>query len=642
MKSRIGRYEIVRPLGSSDRVFLAQTGGFGGFARHVVVKTFELVGGAEGPFIEEVQHLGRLHHQHITPVLEAGRDGETFWVALDFVHGRSAREVWERTFTLGALLPGDFALTVVAAAASALHFAHTRQATDGHSLGILHGHVSLSNVLIGFDGSVQLIGFAGAAARGQRASATQLGFAKDQLAYLAPEQVRRQPLDPRADIFGLGVLLYELTTMRRAFRDDSDRLTLERIKSGSYVSPRSILDDYPPELERIVARALQLDPAARYPSAEAMRRELVALGHHFEMVLGDAAVVEVMTQLFDDESRDPWLPPLAEAPEPTPVPVGEAGARRRPLRAATETVDALAIELEIPIESLAGGGERVATDLDTKATSEVPSIRNDTVPGIASPAGPSDTVSVPALTSAPVSNDTDGLPVVTTVPVRNDTDGVPVVTTVPVKPVRNDTDGVPVVPAPTTRAVEPPRPSPKALPSKRARFQLDRRIILIGSAGVVAVVVITTVVALALRGTDRASSTVATGAPGDAAPVDAAPRVDAPAPMAVSIDAALDAAPVDAAVAAKVRIRITSTPPNATVVLDNKRLGKTPFDGMVDRAEGAHVLKLRLHGFTGARRDVDLTTDVTEDIRLDPIPAADAGAADEPEPRSPSELEIPD
>jgi len=629
MKSRIGRYDLVRPLGSNERVFLARTGALGGFSRHVVVKTFELVGGAEGPFIEEVQHLGRLHHQHITPILEVGRDGEQFYATMDFVHGRSAREVWERTFTLGALLPGDFALTVVAAVASALHYAHTRQDTDGRSLGILHGHVSLSNVLIGFDGSVQLIGFAGAAARGQRASATQLGFAKDQLAYLAPEQVRRQPLDPRADIFGLGVLLYELTTMRRAFRDDSDRLTLERIKSGSYVSPRSAISDYPPELERVVTRALQMDPAARYPSAEAMRRELVALGHRFEMVLGDAAVVEVMTQLFDDESRDPWLPPLAEAPEPTPVPAGEAGARRRPLRAATETVDALAIELEIPVESLAGGAhERVATDLDSKATTEVAAIRNDTEPepASASPAVPNDTESVPAITRAPVPNDTDGVPAITSVPVSNDTDNLPVRPRVP----------APVVPPPTTRAVEAPRPAPPKRPMLRA-VRIDRRIV-IGIAGVVAVVCVTTVLALALRGAQRASSTVA---PGDAAgPADAASRLDAAAPTPVSIDAA----PLDAAVDATptIRIRITSTPPNATVVLDGKRLGKTPFDGVVDRAEGAHVLKLRLHGFTGARRDVDLTSDVTEELRLDPLPPVDAGPADEPEPPSSSELEIPD
>ncbi|HLL23863.1 MAG TPA: protein kinase, partial [Kofleriaceae bacterium] len=232
MSERIGRYELVKTLAEGDRgkLYLARTGGFGGFARHVVIKTFEKVpGAAEGPFIEETLDLGRLHHQHITPILDVGRDRDRFFIALDFVHGRSAREVWQQAFTIGALLPLDFALTVVAAIASGLHHAHTRTRADGSPLRLVHGHVSLSNVIIGYDGAIQLLGFAGASARGLRASETQLGFSKDQLAYLAPEQARRTGVvDARSDVFALGVILYELTTMRRAFRDDSDRMTLER------------------------------------------------------------------------------------------------------------------------------------------------------------------------------------------------------------------------------------------------------------------------------------------------------------------------------------------------------------------------------------------------------------------------------
>jgi serine/threonine protein kinase len=590
LSERIGRYELVKPLAEGDRgkLYLARSTGYGGFARHVVIKTFEqLPGAAEGPFIEETLDLGRLHHQHITPILDVGRDGDRFFVALDFVHGRSAREVWHRTFTLGALLPLDFAFTVVTAIAAGLHHAHTRRRADGSPLGLVHGHVSLSNVLVGFDGTVQLIGFAGASARHLRASDTQLGFSKDQLAYLAPEQARRQPIDPRSDVFALGILLYELTTMRRAFRDDSDRLTIERVKIGSYVRPRAINPDYPPELERIIARALQLEPGARYQNVEMMRRELAAIGHHRDLVIGDAAIVEVMAQLFEDGAVDPWTSSHTADTSPDALaPELPATDRRRPLRAATETVDALAIELEIPVEDPA---DRRDTDPvgDTRTTTPAKTIANDIDEAL-------DTrTTTPAKT---IGNDTDG--------------ALAPRTTTPANALGNDTDGVPVlVPLPTTRAASDPPPrapvAAKSLP--RAPRKIHFRWIALGAA--LATVGVTTAIALALRGTDAAS-------PAAASP-DAAPSVTIDAavvpPDTAALVAGIDAAIPDASTT--VRLRITSTP-SGTVLLDGKKLGKTPFEGVVDRAEGTHVLKVRKSGYVTGKVEVELTSDVTHDLVL--------------------------
>jgi serine/threonine protein kinase len=576
---KIGRYEIVKTLAEGDRgkLYLATAGGFGGFARHVVIKTFEhLPGAAEGLFIEETLNLGRLHHQHIVPILDVGRDADRFYVAIDFVHGRSAREVWQQTFTIGALLPLDFAITVVAAAASGLHYAHTRRRTDGGPLSLLHGHVSLSNVMIGFDGSVQLIGFAGASARGLHASETQLGFAKDQLAYLAPEQTRRQGLDARSDIFALGVILYELTTMRRAFRDDSDRLTIERVKIGSYVKPREILRDFPLELERIIARALHIDRDTRYQDAETFCRELVAVGHHLGLVSGDTPIVGVMAQLFEDSTVDPWT---NVAPDTSPDdlrPERPNTEPRRPLRAATEAVDALAIEMEIPVE-----------DARATSTPDGKSLLDDT----------HTTLQVPALDTRATA------PVAALDEHTRATKPVPVL--LPSKKSDIDTDGVPVLtklPTPAQRALTPDvKPSPPA-----PRRRIDPRIL----AAVIALVTIgvTTAVVFALRDSTPSSS--------PAKPIDAAVVVAVDAP---SIDAAaavvIDAAPPDASTT--VRIQITSTPPNATVLLDGKRLGKTPFDGVVDRVDGTHVIKVRLGNHVTTRLEVELTDDIMEDVVLE-------------------------
>ena len=575
---KIGRYEIVKTLAEGDRgkLYLARSTGFGGFARHVVIKTFEhLPGAAEGLFIEETLNLGRLHHQHITPILDVGRDADRFYVVIDFVHGRSAREVWQQTFLMGALLPFDFALTVVAAAASGLHYAHTRRRTDGGPLGLVHGHVSLSNVVIGFDGAVQLLGFAGASARGLRASETQLGYSKDQLAYLAPEQARRHgTVDARSDIFALGAILYELTTMRRAFRDDSDRLTIERVKAGSYIKPRTVRPDFPPELERVIVRALQLDPDARHPSAEALRAELVAVGHHLGLVLGDTTIVEVMRQLFEDSAIDPWTSAQADTSPDSLAP--ERPEPKRPLRAATETVDALAIELEIPLDDRATTSpDRPQID-DTHTTLEVPAVdTRATAPAL--DIHTKATTPVPALKS------------------QIDTDGVPVLTQLP---------------SPAGRASTPDMAPPKPPPAPRRRIDPRLLAAVIG----LATIVVTTVVVFALRGDD-------TPAPADAAP--AIVVVDAPLPDA-AIDAAIDAPP-DAS--ATVRLKITSTPANATVLLDGKRLGKTPYEGEVARGDGTHTLKVRLGGYATARIEVELTGDVLQDVVLtkaQPAPDDDA------------------
>ena len=637
MPERIGRYDLVKTLNEGDRgkLYLARQTGFGGFQRHVVIKTFEqLPGAAEGPFIEETLDLGRLHHQHITPVLDVGRDGDRFYVALDFVHGRSAREVWQQTFTLGALLPLDFALTVVVAVAAGLHYAHTRRRADGSPLGLLHGHVSLSNVLIGFDGSVQLIGFAGASARGLRASETQLGFSKDQLAYLSPEQARRQGQDVRSDVFALGTILYELTTMRRAFRDDSDRLTIERVKIGSYVQPSKVVPDFPLDLERVIKRALDIDPEARYPNAEMMRREILAVGHNHDFVLGDAAIVEVMAQLFEDSAVDPWTDAHADV-APDALAVDEVPrASRKKLRAATETVDALAIELEIPVEEVARAATTTTPEGqplrptpppadDFSTTTPVPAIRD---------MRPSDTLgstgSVPVLAPltappleerapSPVAGIADALEPDASKSM-SDTDGVPVVDRLPVKPDEPE-------PRARAKAVAPPAP----------RRGVDFKIV--GLIGAVAAIAITTTIVFAMRSCSSTEKPQAI----DATPIIA---IDAMLADAAVVVPAIDAAPPDASTT--VRLEITSTPPGATLVLDGTKLGKTPFVGELPRATDGkpHVLKVRLGGYNTVRQDVDLTTDLRYDAVLKKAAAtpSEDGSGAKTESGAPIELEVPD
>ena len=156
------------------------------------------------------------------------------------------------------------------AIATALDYAHELARADGTPLDIVHRDVSLSNVMIGYDGAVKLIDF-GIAKAANRGTKTQVGMLKGKLGYLAPEQVVHKAVDHRADIFALGIVLYELTTHgarvpRRLgpadARADHDTATSRR--------RRRCVRDYPTELEAIVMKALEVDPDERFQDAAEM------------------------------------------------------------------------------------------------------------------------------------------------------------------------------------------------------------------------------------------------------------------------------------------------------------------------------------------------------------------------------------
>src|SRR5690349_18506098 len=300
------------------RIYLGRATGIGGFERKVVIKTLEVPLTAESDpaiamFLDEARLLALLHHQHIASVFEVGRDDDgRHYMVLEYVEGVSAHDVWERAIQFGAALPLDFTLTVVSAAANGLHYTHMRRDHDGTPLGIVHRDVTPSNVMIGYDGAVKLIDF-GIAMAADRKTKTQTGFVKGKVSYLSPEQVSGRDIDPRTDVFALGILLYELSTMHRAFRDSSDLATMQRIKAGRVTRPSLVVPNYPLELEIIVMKALQVDPRERFTDADAMRRAIEALGHRLHLILGDAAIIEVMAQLFDDRAADD---PAARASDP--------------------------------------------------------------------------------------------------------------------------------------------------------------------------------------------------------------------------------------------------------------------------------------------------------------------------------------
>ena len=336
---RIGRYEVLNHLasGGMGQVYLARATGLGGFERQVVVKTLDLSITDDDEsfvtmFLDEARLVGALHHQYIAPVYEVGCDDEgRYYLVMDYVHGETTEAVFRANAERSVPIPLPFALTVVSCVANALDYAHNLCAADGTPLDIVHRDISPSNVMVGYDGGVKLIDF-GIAKAANRATKTQVGTLKGKIGYLAPEQILRKHVDHRADIFALGIVLYELTTATRAFRDASDLVTLERITGGDVRPPSQFVPGYPPDLEKIVLRALQTDPDRRFQDAGSMGREIEALAARMWLPLGHAAIIDVMTSTFgerrvrrriargsNDVTTDPSVTALDDEDEKTPV-----------------------------------------------------------------------------------------------------------------------------------------------------------------------------------------------------------------------------------------------------------------------------------------------------------------------------------
>ncbi len=276
----LGRYRVVDEIGVGGMaaVHLARADGPGGFQKWVAIKRIHRHLAEDEQFIrmflDEARIAARISHPNVAQVFDLGKQGDTYWIAMEYLHGEPLREIMRAVEEGGAPTMGaHLAAKVISDAAEGLHAAHELRDKDGKLLNLVHRDVTPHNLFLTYDGAVKVVDFGIAKVTG-RLSTTRAGTLKGKLAYMSPEQVHGISIDRRTDIFALGVVLWELTTGRRLFRMDSDLETLERVQSCVVPPPSSIIDNYPVELESIVMRALAKDPNRRFASARDMSRAL--------------------------------------------------------------------------------------------------------------------------------------------------------------------------------------------------------------------------------------------------------------------------------------------------------------------------------------------------------------------------------
>jgi eukaryotic-like serine/threonine-protein kinase len=304
---RFGAYVAVRPLaaGGMAELYLAARNAPGGRGVELGAIKRLLPHLSWDPefvrmFLAEVRIVAGLVHPNIVRVVDYGTGDGGHYFAMEYVHGETLRSVLRDSARRPPPLP--FAVGVVAELADGLHYAHEFVSNDGSVAGLVHRDVSPSNVMIAHSGAVKLLDF-GIARISGATSHTRAGMVKGKVGYMSPEQCRGDRIDRRTDVFGLGILLYELSVGRRAFWAENDFAVVGKILCGEITTPSSIVPAYPPALEAIVRRALQVDPDDRYATTHEMAEDLRQVAISSGLDLHVHARATFMRALFGDV---PW------------------------------------------------------------------------------------------------------------------------------------------------------------------------------------------------------------------------------------------------------------------------------------------------------------------------------------------------
>ncbi|MDP2276466.1 MAG: serine/threonine-protein kinase [Archangium sp.] len=276
------RYEEIAPLGEGGmaKVSVAMVRGAEGFRRTFVVKRLrpELSNNPEivSQFIDEARLGASLVHSNIIPVFDFGRDTEGYYLAQEYILGRDVDAlITASKEQRGRPLEPGIVVYIAQEALKALGYAHTRANDAGKPMGLVHRDVSPNNLMVSARGEVKLLDF-GIVKSDERTTRTQAGVVKGNLFFMSPEQARALPVDPRSDLFSMGMVLVTALTGEPIYNGNNVYDLMTRAAAGPTEEDRERVRSQCGALAGVVLQALSVDPAHRFPDAEAFGRALAA------------------------------------------------------------------------------------------------------------------------------------------------------------------------------------------------------------------------------------------------------------------------------------------------------------------------------------------------------------------------------
>jgi serine/threonine-protein kinase len=308
MPPSLSRYQVLGRLatGGMAEVWLARSVGIAGFEKLVVVKTIlpHLARSQQfvTMFINEARLAAMINHPNCVQIFDLGEEGDTLYIAMEYLEGFSFSRVLSRARQNNVTLSEPVVARIIMDAASGLDHAHRLKDREGHPVGLVHRDVSPDNLLVGFSGQVKVVdfGIAKAVTPGIVAQTTSAGTVKGKHGYIAPEYLLGQPVDARADVFALGVVLYRALTGRRPFKGETETLVSMAVLEHEPTPPSELVPGLAVGLSDVTMMALAKDPAKRFESARAMRQAIEAAVRPAE----SEDVAEMMATLWGEGDPD--------------------------------------------------------------------------------------------------------------------------------------------------------------------------------------------------------------------------------------------------------------------------------------------------------------------------------------------------
>lgn len=277
---QFGKYILLEKIaaGGMAEVYLAKSNGANGVSKFVAVKRILPQYSDNDEFIdmfkEEAKVAINLNHSNVVSIYEFGIEKGQFYLVMEYVAGRNLRQILNEMKKANKSINIEQAVYIVKEAAAGLDHAHRcTDSKSGKPLNITHRDMSPQNIMISFEGESKVIDF-GIAKAERDSEATKAGTLKGKFAYMSPEQSEGLPIDPRTDVFALGIILWELLANDRLFTGSNEAAILRKVRDCQVPPIRKINPLVPPELERIVTKALAKDKNIRYQTAANLQKDL--------------------------------------------------------------------------------------------------------------------------------------------------------------------------------------------------------------------------------------------------------------------------------------------------------------------------------------------------------------------------------
>ncbi|HEX3067712.1 MAG TPA: TonB family protein [Thermoanaerobaculia bacterium] len=327
--TKFGQYVLLEKIatGGMAEVWKARMRGVEGFQKIVAIKKIlpHLSDNQDfiEMFVDEAKLAAQLNHNNIIHIYDLGKIQSSYYIAMEYIDGYDLKNILKKAQERDQPLSVEIALFIASKVAAALDYAHRKRDFEDKEMGLVHRDVSPQNVLISEEGDIKLCDF-GIAKAASKASHTQAGALKGKLQYMSPEQAWGRNIDRRSDIFALATVLFEMLTARKLFSGDNELSILEQVREARVTKPSELNDEVTPQIDAIVLKALQKDPANRYQTAGEMQRDLDAVLYSFRPTPTSADLAIYMHRLASST--------VVEQHHQEPMPVHEPAPAANELR----------------------------------------------------------------------------------------------------------------------------------------------------------------------------------------------------------------------------------------------------------------------------------------------------------------------